>query len=228
MHTSNTQIIAETNRFFRKVYGWMTLGLILSGVTAFIVSHSPVLIELLFGNSLILIALLIGQIFLVGYLAGWVQKMSSTTAIFVFLLYCFTTGITLSSIFLVYTMSSISNVFFITAGMFGFMSIYGFVTHDDLSGFGRIGLMGLVGIIIASIINIWVRNSQFDLIISCISIMIFTALTAYDTQHIKAMNIIGNEGTEEDTKESIMGALTLYLDFINIFIQLLRLFGKRR
>lgn len=145
-----------------------------------------------------------------------------------FLLYCLTTGITLASIFLVYTMSSIGNVFFITAGMFGFMSLYGFFTHDDLSSFGHIGLMGLVGIIIASIINLWIRNSQFDLIISCISIMIFTALTAYDTQRIKAMNIIGNEGSEEDTKESIMGALTLYLDFINIFIQLLRLFGKRR
>ncbi len=228
MHTSNTQIIAETNRFFRKVYGWMTLGLIVSGVTAFVVAHSPTLIELLFGNSIILIVLLIWQIFLVGSLAGWIQKMSSTTAIFMFLLYCLTTGITLASIFLVYTMSSIGNVFFITAGMFGFMSLYGFFTHDDLSSFGHIGLMGLVGIIIASIINLWIRNSQFDLIISCISIMIFTALTAYDTQRIKAMNIIGNEGSEEDTKESIMGALTLYLDFINIFIQLLRLFGKRR
>ena len=228
MNTSNAHIIAETNRFFRKVYGWMTLGLMLSGVTAFFIAGSPVIIELLFSNSLIIIAIIIGQILLVGSLAGWVQKMSATTAIFVFLLYCFTTGITLSSIFLIYTMSSIGNVFFITAGMFGFMSLYGFFTKDDLSGFGRIALMGLVGIIIASIVNIWMRNSQFDLIISCISIMIFTALTAYDTQRIKAMNIIGNEGTEEDTKESIMGVLSLYLDFINIFVQLLHLFGKRR
>ncbi len=193
MNISNAQIIAETNRFFRKVYGWMALGLALSGVTAFYIATNATISEIIFTNPVIIIAVVIGQILLVGSLAGWVQKMSANTAIFVFLLYCLTTGITLSSIFLVYTMSSIGNVFFITAGMFGFMSIYGFVTHDDLSGFGRIGLMGLIGIIIASIVNIWIRNSQFDLIISCISIMIFTALTAYDTQRIKAMNIIGNE-----------------------------------
>ena len=228
MQTSNAQIIVETNRFFRKVYAWMALGLVLSGLTALVIANSPTISGIIFSNPIVIIIIIIAQLLLVGSLAGWVQRMSSTMAVFVFLLYCLTTGITLSSIFLVYTMASIGNIFFITAGMFGFMSIYGFVTNDDLSGFGRIGLMGLVGIIIASIVNIWIRNSQFDLIISCISIMIFTALTAYDTQRIKAMGMIGYGNAEEDTKKSIMGALTLYLDFINIFVQLLHLFGKRK
>ena len=161
-------------------------------------------------------------------LAGFVKKVSANTATLLFILYSFVTGLTLSVIFLVYTINSINLVFFITAGMFGIMSFLGYTTKTDLTKFGPILLMGLLGIIIAGFLNFIFKNSMLDFIITIIGVIIFTALTAYDVQRIKKTNILGNEGTDEDKKEAIIGALTLYLDFINLFLKLLRLTGKRR
>jgi uncharacterized protein len=222
------QVIDETRRFFQKVYGWMFLGLIISGITAYWIAITPSLNRIFLENSIIFYSLLIGELLLVIGLIWLMKKISARLAILMFLFYCFMTGLTLSIIFLIYTIESISMTFFIAASMFGVMSVYGMVTKADLTKMGQIMIMGLIGIIIAGLVNLFLRNSLFDIILSIIGVIIFTGLTAYDTQKIKETNIIGNEGTDEDTKESIMGALRLYLDFINLFLNLLRLFGRRR
>jgi uncharacterized protein len=225
---SNIDTSDETKRFFQKVYGWMFLGLAISGLTAYFTAANPPLYMFILSNSLVFYGLLITELVLVIGLAARIEKMSASLATACFLFYCFITGLTLSVIFLVYVMESIGTVFFITAGMFGAMSVYGYSTNRDLTQVGQILIMGLFGIIIASIVNLFYRNNFLDFVVSIIGVIIFTGLTAYDTQKIKARNIIGNEGTQEDAKESIMGALELYLDFINLFLKLLRLFGKRK
>lgn len=154
--------------------------------------------------------------------------MSAQTAVFSFLLYSFTSGLTLSVIFLAYTAESINTTFFITAGMFGVISLYGYATKADLSRTGQIAFMGLIGLIIASIVNMFMNNPQVDYIISIVGVLIFTALTAYDTQKIKQFALGVEQGSEQESKAAIIGALTLYLDFINLFLYLLRFFGKRK
>ena len=156
-----------------------------------------------------------------------IQKMSASTATLVFLGYSLLNGLIFSSIFLTYTGGSIALTFFITAGTFGVMSAYGYFTKSDLTSIGNIAIMLLIGVIIASLVNMFMKSEMLYWIISYAGVAIFVALTAYDTQKIKEMNIIGNEGTAEDRKEAIVGALTLYLDFINLFLFLLRLFGRR-
>lgn len=220
--------VSETRLFFQKVYAWMFGGLIVSGLTAFIVANNPTYYEVILLNQAVFYSLIIFELILVISLVSLVKKMSANLAIAMFFLYCFVTGLTLSVIFLVFTIESIWQIFMITAGMFGAMSLFGFYTKKDLTGFGQIMIMGLFGIVIASIVNLFANNSMADYIISIVGVVVFTGLTAYDTQKIKDKNILGNNGTEEDTKESIMGALDLYLDFINLFLKLLRLFGKRR
>jgi len=219
--------IDETRRFFQKVYKWMFFGLLLSGTTAWWVANSPTLSGMILGTPLFFV-LIIGELGLVFGLVWGMKKMSASLAIFLFLLYSFVNGLTLSVIFLIYTIESIGQVFFITAGMFGAMSIYGYYTKKDLTGMGQILIMLLFGLIIATIVNIFLGSPFLDYILSFGGVVIFTGLTAYDTQKIKKTNILGNEGTPEDLKESIMGALHLYLDFVNLFLFLLRLFGKRR
>jgi FtsH-binding integral membrane protein len=226
--SSPQQIADETRRYFQKVYGWMFLGLTITGLVAFYVSTNKAIYETIFGNSLLFWGLLGLELLLVFTLAGAVQKMSAHTAIFLYLAYCFVTGLTLSVIFLVYTIGSIGYTFFLCALIFALLSLYGFRTKADLTSLGPILGVGLFAIIIASVINLFVQNSQTDFIISIVGIIVFSGLTIYDTQKIKKLNIIGNEGTEEDTKESIIGALELYLDFINLFLKLLRLLGKRK
>jgi hypothetical protein len=154
--------------------------------------------------------------------------MSVSQATGVFLLYAGLTGVTFSTLFVVYTSASITSTFLVTAGTFGAMSLYGYTTKKDLTSWGSFLFMGLIGLIIASVVNMFMQNSMMSTIISYVGVLIFVGLTAYDTQKIKEMNIIGNEGTDEDTKEAIQGALTLYLDFINLFLMLLRLMGDRR
>lgn len=224
----NTDAISESRRFFQKVYTWMFAGLIVSGLTAYFVSVTPALYKPIIGNSLLFFGICIGQIAIVVALAGFIKKISATAALFMFFLYCVVTGLTLSVIFLAYTLQSIGVVFFISAGMFGAMSIYGMVTKTDLTRMGQVLVMGLFGIIIAMIVNIFLKSNVTDIIISILGVIIFTGLTAYDTQKIRKFNIIGNEGTPEDLKESVVGALALYLDFINLFLFLLRLFGRRK
>jgi FtsH-binding integral membrane protein len=211
----------ENARFIQRVYMWMCTGLVITSVVAYFISITPEAIALIFSNSLVFYGLLLVEL-------GAVIYLSASTATFVFLGYSLLNGITFAAIFLAFTIASIGMTFAITAGMFGIMSLYGYVTKTDLTTVGNIAFMGLIGIILASLANLFFQNSMTDSIITYLGIVIFVALTAYDTQKIKQYNIIGNEGTEEDHKESIMGALTLYLDFVNLFLKLLNLFGKRR
>ena len=219
-------IEAEQARFITKVYGWMSIGLALTGAVAYLVSSSPAILQLIFGNKLIFWGLIIGELLMVGYLAAAVTRMSAATATLVYMLYAVLNGVTLSGIFIMYTGASIMGTFLITGGTFAAMSIYGYFTKQDLTRAGNLLFMALIGLVIASVVNIFFRNPIMYWIITYAGILIFVGLTAYDTQKIKQMNIIGNEGTEEDHKEAIMGALTLYLDFINLFLYLLRLFGR--
>jgi FtsH-binding integral membrane protein len=218
---------AEQQRFMVRVYNWMTAGLGITGFMAFYIANSPTMLNIVFGNAIVPIILIIAQIGLVFWLASRVMQMSASKATGVFMLYAGLTGITFSSVFIVYTAASITSTFLITAGTFGAMSLYGYTTKKDLTSWGSFLFMGLVGIIIASVVNIFMASEMMHAVISYAGVLIFVGLTAYDTQKIKEMNILGNEGTDEDTKEAIQGALTLYLDFINLFLMLLRLLGDR-
>lgn len=219
---------AEQQRFMVRVYNWMTAGLAITGFMAFYISNSPAMMNIIFGNPIMPIALIIAQIGLVFWLASRVMHMSASQATGVFMLYAGLTGVTFSAIFMAYTTASIFSTFLVTAGTFGAMSLYGYTTKKDLTSWGSFLFMGLIGIIIASVVNMFMQSSMMHMIITYAGVLIFVGLTAYDTQKIKEMNILGNEGTEEDTKEAIRGALTLYLDFINLFLMLLRLMGDRR
>jgi len=228
MAFSKKRIQEETSRFFQKVYGWMFLGLAISGTVAYLVASTPAIFNAIFSNIIILIGIVIVELALAIGLSLLIKRIPANLAVIMFLLYSAVTGLTLSVIFLLYTIESIGVVFFITATMFGAISLYGFFTKRDLTGLGPILFMGLIGLIIASLVNLFLNNSVLDYVLSFIGVAIFTGLTAYDTQKIRQGNIIGNEGTEEDIKESVIGALRLYLDFVNLFLDLLRLLGKRR
>ncbi len=221
-------VAAEQQRFMVRVYNWMTAGLAITGFMAFYVSNNETIMGIIFGNPFMPIVLMIVQIGLVFWLASRVMQMSVSQATGVFMLYAGLTGITFSFIFVVYTSASITSTFLVTAGTFGAMSLYGYTTKKDLTSWGSFLFMGLIGIIIASVVNMFMQSTMMHMIITYAGVLIFVGLTAYDTQKIKEMNILGNEGTDEDTKEAIRGALTLYLDFINLFLMLLRLMGDRR
>jgi FtsH-binding integral membrane protein len=231
MHPSSMtaeQIQAESQRFMVKVYGWMSLALMITGFVAMFIASSTAILEVIIGNRLIFYGLLILQLGAVFYLAGWIGRMSASTATIIFIAYAALKGVTFSLIFVIYTAESIASTFFITAGTFAVMSIYGYTTKSDLSKWGNILFMGLIGLAIASIVNIFLQDEMLYWITTYAGVLIFVGLTAYDTQKIKATNIIGNEGTEEDSKEAIIGALTLYIDFVAMFLYLLRLFGDRK
>jgi len=221
-------VAAEQQRFMVRVYNWMTAGLAITGFMAFYVSNNETIMNIIFGNPIMPIVLMIAQIGLVFWLASRVMQMSVSQATGVFMLYAGLTGVTFSFIFVVYTSASITSTFLVTAGTFGAMSLYGYTTKKDLTSWGSFLFMGLIGIIIASVVNMFMQSNMMHMIITYAGVLIFVGLTAYDTQKIKEMNILGNEGTDEDTKEAISGALTLYLDFINLFLMLLRLMGDRR
>ena len=225
---SSLQVEQEQREFIVNVYKWMSMGLFLTAGIAYAVAGSKSFTDFIFGNMLVFFSLLIAEVLLVGYLATNVKKMSANTAMYTFLGYSALNGVTLSCIFLIYTAASISTTFVVTAGTFGIMSFYGYVTKKDLTSVGNICYMALIGLIIASVVNMFLNNGMMYWIITYAGILIFVGLTAYDTQKIKQLNIIGNSGTEEDVKESISGALILYLDFINLFLMLLRLFGNRK
>lgn len=214
--------------FLAKVFNWMAVGLAVTGITALLTAESG-LAQTIVGSPIFII-LIISELALVFFLSARIEKLQSITASMLFYLYSVLNGLTLSVIFLAYTRASIAGTFFITAGMFGAMAIYGMVTKRDLSGFGSFLFMGLIGIIIASIVNIFLNSSSLYWAISLIGVFIFTGLTAYDVQKIKNMGEKGilNQGQEAIRKGAIMGALALYLDFINLFLMLLRFFGGSR
>jgi FtsH-binding integral membrane protein len=208
----------------------MAIGLGLTGFIAFYVSNSPSLIKLIYGNQILFFGLIIGELALVFYLSARVQKIQASTATALFILYAALNGATLSFIFLIYTSASITSTFFICAATFVSCSIYGMVTKRDLTSLGGFMAMGLIGIIIASVVNMFIRSSGMSLIISYIGVFVFVGLTAYDTQKLKRMAVTQPAGLEAGAvrKGAIMGALTLYLDFINLFLMLLRILGDRR
>lgn len=214
-------------KFLTKVYGWMSLALLLSGITAFIVANSPFLINLVFGNKIGFPLLAIGEIVLVWWLSASIRKISTMAASIAFLAYSVINGATLASIFYVFSLDSIIVVFLVSALMFIGMSLYGVFSKSDIMSFGRYFSMAIIGLIVASVINIFLKSSGFNWVISIVTVVIFTGLTAYDT---RKMILVSQQadGSDMFQKASIIGALELYLDFINIFLALLRIFGKSR
>lgn len=211
----------------RKVYVWMTMALAITGICAYGVAQSPSLMQLLFSNSMTIWVLFIAELGLVFYTTARIDKLSLTTATSLFVLYSALNGVTLSSIFVVYAGATIAKVFFITAGTFAAMAVYGYVTKADLSKMGQIMFMALIGLIIATVVNVFLKSAMFDLILSYIGVAIFVGLTAWDSQKIKRMLAVQTDMSETAQKIALMGALTLYLDFINLFLYLLRIFGNR-
>lgn len=227
--TAQINIATEQQRFITKVYGWMSLALSLTGVVAYGVSQYQPLIDLIYGGGkFVFFGLCLVELGVVWYFSSRIEEMSGSEATITFLIYSLLSGVTLSCIFLVYTIESISTTFFVSAITFGLVSAWGYVTKTDLTHWGNFLFMALIGLIVCMLINLFLQSSAFQLIISFIGVILFVGLTAYDTQKLKELNIIGNEGTDEDQKEAIAGALTLYLDFINLFLHLLRILGDRK
>jgi FtsH-binding integral membrane protein len=214
--------------YLTRVYNWMALALFITGLVAYYAATSEQVKNLIFTSKFIFYGLIIGELLLVVYLSRAIQKISQNTAIMVFLLYAILNGLTMSVIFMIYTTSSIASTFYITAGTFGVMSLYGYYTKNDLTKIGNLAMMGLIGIIIASIVNMFFQNDMMGWIITYLGVAIFVGLTAYDTQKLKEIGANGFKNGESMEKIAIMGALTLYLDFINLFLFLLRIFGDRR
>ena len=212
----------------QKVYTWMTLALVITGITAYGVANSPSLLTMLYSNQIIFWGLIIAEFALVFAISGMINRISLTTATLLFILYSVVNGAVLSSIFIVYTMSSIGQVFFITAATFGVMAFIGYTTKTDLSSMGKILFMALIGIIIATVVNIFVGSTMLQTIVSYAGVLIFVGLTAYDSQKIKQMLYDQDANDSGAQKLALVGALTLYLDFINLFIYLLRILGSRR
>ena len=225
---SEAQIAYEQAAFLRKVYAFMAAGLGASALTAMLVVHSQAMLRFIYGTPFVFLGLLIAELVMVWGFVKLAPRMSAVGAGGLFFSYAIVNGLTLSVIFLVYQMGSIATCFYITAGTFGGMSIYGYLTKRDLSGVGHFLSMGVIGIIVAMVVNWYLGSAMLYSMISVFGVLIFVGLTAYDTQKIKQLNVIGNAGTEEDHKEAIHGALVLYLDFINLFLFILRLFGRRR
>ena len=218
----------NNNTFIRKVYGWMSLGLALTAITSFAVLSNEMLLETIFGNTWVFYSLLIAEVLVVLFLSSAINKLSASLARATFILYSILNGLTLSVIFLAYTGSSIAIVFIITAGMFALISAYGLVTKRDLTSIGSFACMGLFGIILASLVNLFFHSDGASLVISYIGVLVFVALTAYDSQKIKAIGLSLEPGSDNEKKGTIIGALNLYLDFINLFLDLLRILGGRR
>ena len=212
----------------RKVYTWITLALVITGITAWVVAHSPAILQMIMTNKILFLGLLFGELILVWSVSAAINRLSLTTATLLFVLYSVLNGVTMSFIFLAYTYESVTNVFLITAGTFAAMAFFGYFTKTDLSSIGRILFMALIGLIIATIVNIFVKSSGFGMILNYLGVLIFVGLTAWDTQKIKQMLSMAEDTGETAQKVALMGALSLYLDFINLFIHLLRIMGNNR
>ena len=211
----------------RKVYVWMTLALAITGFTAYGVATSPGILQAIYTNQILFWGLIIAEFALVFGVSAAINRLSLTTATLMFILYSVINGALLSYIFLAYTASSVATVFFITAGTFGAMALIGYTTKADLSSMGKILFMALIGLIIATIVNVFVKSDGLTMILSYVGVLIFVGLTAYDTQKIKQMLMQAPDAGESAQKMALLGALALYLDFINLFIYLLRIFGRR-
>lgn len=216
-----------TNKMVRNVYLWMTAALAITGLVAYYVAGSQAILSALFSNGWTILVLFLAEIGLVIGLSAAINKISALTATFMFALYSVLNGVTLSSIFLVYEIGSIATTFFVAGGTFGAMTIYGSVTKKDLTKVGNLCMMAVIGLIIATVVNLLIRSTMADMIISGVGVLVFVGLTAYDAQKIKNM-LYGAEESEMTNKIAVLGALSLYLDFINLFLYLLRFFGRRK
>lgn len=210
----------------RKVYLWMTLALMITGITAAGVANSPNILALIYSSQVVMWGIIIAEFGLVIYISARLKKLSLSTATTLFALYSILNGVMLSSIFLLYSTAIISKVFFITAGTFGVTALYGYATKKDLSSLGNILFMALIGLVIATVVNVFMKSAMFDLILSYIGVIIFVGLTAWDSQKIKHMMMVQQDADESAQKLALIGALSLYLDFINLFLYLLRIFGR--
>ena len=227
--TKQTQVQIRVNEFIRSVYNWMAIGLALTGFIAYYVANTPALKNLILGNQILFFGLIIAELALVFTISARVHRMQASTATAMFVLYSALNGATLSFIFVYYTRASIASTFFVCAATFIACSIYGWTTKRDLTSMGGFLMMGLIGIIIASLVNLFIRSSAMHMIISYIGVLVFVGLTAYDTQNLKAMAVSqpSDVGASAIRKGAILGALKLYLDFINLFLMLLRILGNR-
>lgn len=212
----------------RKVFVWMTLALAITGLTAYGVATSPTILSLIFSSKVTFFGLIIAEFALVFAISGAINRLSLSTATLLFILYSVINGATLSTIFFAFSVATIGKVFFITAGTFGAMALVAYTTKTDLTSMGKLLFMALLGIIIASVVNIFVGSSGLDLILSYVGVLVFVGLTAYDTQKIKQMCQAAPDAGESAQKLALIGALSLYLDFINLFLYLLRIFGNNR
>jgi FtsH-binding integral membrane protein len=218
---------ARQNSLISRVYAWMTAGLAVTGATAAFTATTPALLNLVYGNALVLILLLVAQVALVVAISGAINRLTAATATALFLLYAALNGVTLASVLLTYTGASIALTFFITAGTFAAMSLYGSITKRDLTAMGNLAFMVLIGIILGSLVNLFLRNELIYWLLTYAGVAVFVGLIAYDTQKIKRILSQGLEG-EAAGRAVILGALALYLDFVNLFLNLLRIFGRRR
>lgn len=225
--TASRATVDVQTRVINQVYTWMTLGLALTATVGYYAAESQMLRNLIFSNGFVMIGLIIAQLGIVVGLSAGINRLSGSATTGLFILYSALTGLTFSVIFMVYTYSSIASTFFVTSGTFAAMSVFGHTTKRDLTKLGSIAFMALIGIILASLVNMFMQNSMLELGISVIGVLLFTGLTAYDAQRIKEMAATVSDG-ESEAKVSVMGALSLYLNFINLFLMLLRFLGVSR
>src|SRR5450432_2558390 len=223
---SRDQVSADSNAFLRKVYAFMAAGLLTTAVTASAVASNETLVGALVRNPILFYGLIFGELGVVLAFSALANRLSTTAAGALFFGYAILNGVTLSLVFMAYTASSIGSTFFVTAGTFGALSAYGYATKRDLSGLGSFAMMGLIGLIIASVVNIFLKSSMIYWLTTFVGVIVFTALTAYDTQKLKRFASQASPG--EQSKVALQGALMLYLDFINLFLYMLRLLGRRR
>jgi FtsH-binding integral membrane protein len=223
---TSTATAERVTAFLRSVYGWMCVGLAITAVVAYSIASSPALIQTLVTNHLVFIGLFVGQIALVFYLSARVDRLAPGTAALLFVVYSALTGVTLSVLVLAYTGASIATTFVVTAGMFGALALYGSTTTRSLAGVGQFLFMGLIGIVLASLVGMFWHSEALQFLISVVGVIVFTGLTAWDAQRLKGMALAVPEG--QLASYAIVGALSLYLDFINLFVFLLRFLGTRR
>lgn len=225
----NRKMVTEVavGTMLRNVYLWMTGALAITGLTAYYVSGNASLLSAIFSSGWTVLVLFLAEIGLVIGLSAAINRISALTATLMFLLYSVLNGVTMSTIFLVYEIGSIASTFFVAAGTFGAMAIYGSVTRKDLTKVGNLCIMAVIGLIIATLVNLLIKSTVIEMIVSGVGVLVFVGLTAYDAQKIKAM-LYDAEDNDTNAKIAVLGALSLYLDFINLFLYLLRIFGRRR
>jgi FtsH-binding integral membrane protein len=219
----------EQAAFVYRVYGWMAGGLVISALMALFVAMTPAVAEVILGNRIVFYGLIIAEFAAVIFLSLRLERMSSNAAAALFLIYSALNGLTLSVVFFMFTLGSVSGIFLVTAGMFAGIATYGYLTKRDLTTIGSFASMALFGLVLAMLVNLFFKNAQINMMLAGLGVFIFTILTAYDTQKLKWLYQYGAQsGTEGESRMAIQGALALYLDFVNLFLELLQLFGRRR